>query len=202
MKLLKRVILTLLFLVIITTGVVAIAPALLVVPLLSFYLNDLGIQVVDLEQLQIGSESISADSVRLENQQASISIAGIEAQYLPSELLRGNLTSLSIQQLDILLHATDTNNTRPTNTPPLTELLQVFERIPIEKITITDARIESATAQIDFHLDIQSDPTRITAGISLGQESGWTIEFSAEQMAQIIARCLKVIRVVPAGCPH
>lgn len=160
-------------------GFLTFAPAVLVLPIASFYLDDLGFQLVELEQLQLGTEVSTANSVRIESDGLVLSASGIEAQYNLDELMDGQMQSLTIARLTLELATSDSSPSASTN-QPAPELLELLNRIPIDEISILELAMEPALQQLDIQIGLQTQPLRLTANASYGQNQQGLVELQLQ----------------------
>ena len=180
MSRLKWAFITLLLLAFVFTGLLVLAPAILVTPFINSTLSDLGYELTQLDGLRLGTNSARVSRVNLSNAESRISLTDLEMHFQVRELLRGRLQSLHLARLDITLLPPAGNSSQQAE-QSIEGYLQMIDQIPIGDINISALHLESVSNQLQIDMAVQTNPVRIEGLVVFGTETPIKGEIQAQR---------------------
>ncbi len=154
--------LSLLLLLLILAGIVASNPALILRPVLQSQLAAAGFRLQSLESVKTGTNSASASLLSADSASISLSARNIRVEYSLGQLLNGEVAGVYIESLQVSLKDSVTNRADGTvEQLDLQSLYRSITHLPLDTLTIEEARANMTSGLLSTRLDFQTSPLQL-----------------------------------------
>ncbi len=196
--------LTLLLLLSVGLGLALLAPAVLVQPVLTYYLKHAGFEMDEFSGLSVTHERAIIARMTVRNSSVRLSAAATELTYSLPELLGGSLRGIAIAQVELELLPDDTNGIpvevaeAPADTALLSEqissALQMLDTLPLANLRIDAIDVRSADTSVAVALEVDTQPLRMAGTIASSQYEGIQLQVSIGSEAGSVIGELDVLQ--------
>jgi hypothetical protein len=139
-------------------GILLLAPALILLPIANSMLDDFGYELGELVDFRLGSASSLIGNATLVGENLQLSVHEIGLAYSLTGLMRGQLQSLHIDEINLTLIPAPSDTASSNSTPSVAEMLQVLDRIPIDAVSIDSILLKTDDETMNLDLAVKTNP--------------------------------------------
>lgn len=160
-------------------GLLFFRPNLLILPIVNSYLEQSGSSITNLQALTLSANSAHADSLTLTGNGLLIRLSDLQLTYELGKLMAGQLDSVTIGQLSIVIDSSELDNTNQDDAPALTEMLSTIDRLPIDTFAINELLLKFGDRQVSMQLNFASNPASVSGTAFITDYPAFKIDFDA-----------------------
>lgn len=172
--------LTVLTLLILLIGALAIFPMIWLRPALQANLAANDFQLLAMESVSLGLESSTVEALTVESSFATFLIRGAEIHYSTAQLLAGEVEGVEITSLEIRLKepAPDSNvDGEPVSVP---QLINTLNGLPLNSVDVSEILLTTVQGQLTANLTFQTEP------LFASMTGQWSAESMSDDLAILL----------------
>ena len=160
-------------------GLLYFSPGIILSPFADSALADSGYELTGLEVSGFNSESAVIESANLSGESLSFSVKNVELEYTLSSLLLGQMESVHIGELKLVLFDETTSTGASEPPPSVTDLLEAVDQIPVERISIDNVEVINPDERLQLEFGMRTKPLILNGELNFNANQQIKIAFNA-----------------------
>ncbi|MDP6414196.1 MAG: hypothetical protein QGG54_04075, partial [Gammaproteobacteria bacterium] len=157
--------------------VVLVWPLLFISPLVTFYLNEAGVQLEAMAGLDISWEGAHLEQLVISNSSMQLTARDLSATFTIVELSQRRIQSVTIPVLEIAMLETKQQSVSIDTPPTLNAVLQAIESVAVDSIQLDEVALLIGSDRAMLQMNLQTQPVEVRGNASLARLPETSLQF-------------------------